>query len=222
MIGAHHVSAALVVYERQSVKKTVKTVFPQRRSHHPAEAGYVLTVEGARASRGTPALLISCGHAERVELISKNPQRGEGRSLSLSLRERVRVRGNETQHIIRCGRILPTPQELLGPGILLAQPVCSAGELERRQAGTGGWPQTRSPAHGCFERYFPLTPALSLGEREKRSPPSGKSHSPCGSSRGGCPPQRAKQIRSRARMRALRPAQEREMRLRFSAWRHSP
>jgi len=39
-------------------------------------------------------LLISCGHAKRVELMFENPQRATG--CSLCLRERVRVRGNET------------------------------------------------------------------------------------------------------------------------------
>jgi len=33
-----------------------------------------------------------------------------------------------------------------------------------------------SQAHECFERYFPLTPALSLGERGNRPPLSGESN----------------------------------------------
>src|SRR6266542_2020183 len=35
----------------------------------------------------------------------------------------------------------PTPQEFLGPGILLAQHACSAGELGRCHADRVGWPQ---------------------------------------------------------------------------------
>ena len=48
----------------------------------------MFTVESAGASREAPALLITCGHAERVELIFKNPQRGAGCSLSLREREK--------------------------------------------------------------------------------------------------------------------------------------
>src|SRR5713226_8046813 len=36
----------------------------------------------------------------------------------------------------------------------------------------------RSHAQGCFERYFPLTPALSLGERENRARPFRQSRAP--------------------------------------------
>jgi hypothetical protein len=36
------------------------------------------------------------------------------------------------------------------------------------------WKIERSQAHWCFERSFPLTPALSLGARENRPPLRGE------------------------------------------------
>src|SRR5207245_11677915 len=38
--------------------------------------------------------------------------------------------------------------------------------------------RARSQAHRCFERCFPLTPALSLGERGNRPPPFRQSRAP--------------------------------------------
>ncbi len=64
----------------------------------------------------------------------------------------------------------PTPHEFLGPRFLLAQYTCDAGKARGRHEVSLVEFIDSSQAHWCFERCFPLTPALSLGERENRPP----------------------------------------------------
>src|SRR6266852_8645152 len=90
---------------------------------------------------------------------------------SLSLRERARVRGNETPPTKTAGRILPTQIDRFPESVDCAtQKQISRGAL--RTTGVS------SQAHWCFERCFPLTPALSLGERENHSPRLRQSRAP--------------------------------------------
>ena len=70
----------------------------------------------------------------------------------------------------------PTPQEFLGPRFLLAQYTCDAGKARGRHEVSVVEFIDSSQAHWCFERCFPLTPALSLGERENRPPLRGESN----------------------------------------------
>jgi hypothetical protein len=84
---------------------------------------------------------------------------------SLSLRERVRVRGNEVQPAKLAGRIL---QAQLGR---LSEPVaCSTPkQISRRARRTSG---VNRQAHRCFERYFPPHPGpLPLSREGENRPP---------------------------------------------------
>src|SRR5438445_13132876 len=82
---------------------------------------------------------------------------------SLSPGERVRVRGNETPPTKTAGRTSPAQLDRL------TEPVAGATQkqISRRALRTTG---VSRQSHWCFERCFPLTPALSLGERENRPP----------------------------------------------------
>src|SRR6266849_7568180 len=81
-------------------------------------------------------------------------------SSSLSLRERARVRGNETPPTKTAGRILPAQLDPFPESVDSA----TQKQISRRALRTTG---VNRQMHWCFERCFPLTPALSLGEREK-------------------------------------------------------
>ena len=75
---------------------------------------------------------------------------------SLSLRERARVRGNETPPTETADRILPVQFDRLpGPVACAAQKQISRDAP--RTTGVG------RQAHWCFERCFPLTPPSPLG-----------------------------------------------------------
>ncbi len=72
----------------------------------------------------------------------------------------------------------PTPQEFLSPRVLLAQYTCDTGKARGRREISLVEFIDSSQAHWCFERCFPLTPALSLGERENRPPRIRQSRAP--------------------------------------------
>src|SRR5713101_8719230 len=88
-------------------------------------------------------------------------------SSSLSLRERARVRGNETPPTKTAGRILPTQ---IGRFPELVD-CATQKQISRRALRTTG---VSSQVHWCFERCFPLTPALTWGGDNDAPPaPSG-------------------------------------------------
>jgi hypothetical protein len=90
---------------------------------------------------------------------------------SLSLRERARVRGNETPPTKTAGPILQAQLDRLPQSV-----ACGAQkQISRRALRTTG---VSRQTHWCFERCFPLTPALSLRERENLPPRLRQSRAP--------------------------------------------
>src|SRR6266446_4936280 len=84
---------------------------------------------------------------------------------SLSLRERARVRGNETPPTETAGRILPDQLDRFPETLDRA----TQKEISRRALRTTG---VSRQMHWCFERCFPLTPTLPWGEGEDEAPPA--------------------------------------------------
>jgi hypothetical protein len=59
----------------------------------------------------------------------------------------------------------PIPHEFFGPRVVLPHQACDARNARGCYGSSVVELIDRSQAHGCFERCFPLTPALSLGEK---------------------------------------------------------
>ena len=104
----------------------------------------------------TAALRPYCRAFARTERLDSSQRRMR---CSLSLRERARVRGKETQPTKTPGRILQAQPDRLPQSVGRA----TQKQISRRALRTTG---VSRQAHRCFERCFPLTPALPWGEGE--------------------------------------------------------
>ncbi len=97
-----------------------------------------------------------------------NPERLDpsqrGMRCSLSLRERARVRGNETQPTQTAGRILQAQLDRLPDSVTRA----TQKQISRRALRTIG---VSRQAHWCFERSFPWGEGEHLLEGSERSLP---------------------------------------------------
>jgi hypothetical protein len=86
----------------------------------------------------------------------------------LSLRERARVRGTRRRQPKRPDEFASSTRPAPRANSLCCQKQISRRALCRTDASR--------QARWCFERCFPLTPALSLGEREDLAPRGGESN----------------------------------------------
>ena len=95
---------------------------------------------------------------------------------SLSLRERARVRGNETQPSKTAGRILQAQLDRLHECAWISHRAQSPSMVEGRAIASAL----------VVRAFLPPHPALSLGERENRPPLSGESNALGSSQAHGC------------------------------------
>jgi hypothetical protein len=137
--------------QKQISRRALRTTGVSRQTHWCFERCFPLTP--ALSPRRGRIFRRACANPERLD----SSQRGM-RS-SLSLRERVRGRGNQTQPTKTTGRILQAQFDRL------PEPVAcgTQKQISRRALRSTG---VSRQAHWCFERCFPLTQALPWGEGE--------------------------------------------------------